>query len=173
MGFSRLLEFKPSTSNKKEEKWLVQSKPLGNPLEAKHQGSSSQPKLQENLRLLLVELRSHTVTGLEQELFVRSEDTKNLLNCCCASYPSNVWFEKSHKISRQISDSNPALSWLCKKLLSLFGWIDGGYEFVRNPCQTSDNNAKGHTVGPSHSWRKSIKISYQCFTEGPFQDHIC
>merc|ERR1711863_169258 len=31
----------------------------------------------------------------------------------------------------------------------LFGWIDGGYEFVRHPCQTSDNHAKGHTVGPS------------------------
>merc|ERR1712024_90078 len=28
---------------------------------------------------------------------------------CCASYPSNVWFEKSHKISKQIFDSNPAL----------------------------------------------------------------
>merc|ERR1712179_278788 len=40
---------------------------------------------------------------------------QNLLNCCCASYPSNVWFEKLHKISRQISDSNPAPLWLCKK----------------------------------------------------------
>merc|ERR1712126_482466 len=47
---------------------------------------------------------------------VKSEDTKNLLSYCYASYHSNVWFVKLRKISRQIFGSNLAQSWRCKKL---------------------------------------------------------
>merc|ERR1712224_1067294 len=49
-------------------------------------------------------------------LSVKSEDTKNLLSYCYASYHSNVWSVKSRKISRQIFGSNLAQSWRCKKL---------------------------------------------------------
>merc|ERR1712179_275581 len=54
-----------------------------------------------------------------------------------------------------------------RSIRGLSGWFDGGYKLVCNPCQKSYNNAKGHTVGPSHSWRKSI-ISYYCLTKRSF-----
>merc|ERR1712200_98508 len=36
--------------------------------------------------------------------------------------------------------------------------FDGGYKLACNSCQASDDNAERHTVGSSHSWRKSIKF---------------
>merc|ERR1712212_499100 len=100
----------------RKRKWLAQSKPLENPLEEKHQGSSLQQRLLEKALLQLEEKRSHIDTGQEQWLSVKSEDTKNLLSYCYASYHSNVWSVKSRKISRQIFGSNLAQSWRCKKL---------------------------------------------------------
>merc|ERR1712212_1218969 len=70
-------------------------------------------------------------------------------------YHSNVWSVKSRKISRQIFGSNLAQSWRCKKLPRL-AWSNGGYQLVCHPCQTSDDNAKGHSIGSSHPWRKSL-----------------
>merc|ERR1712126_482423 len=92
-----------------KEKWLAQSKPLENPLEEKHQGSSLQLRLLEKALLQLEEQRSHIDTGQEQQLSVKSEDTKNLLSYCYASYHSNVWFVKLRKISRQIFGSDLAV----------------------------------------------------------------
>merc|ERR1711862_68415 len=87
---------------------------------------------------------------------VKSEDTKNLLSYCYASCRSNVWFVKSRKISRQIFGSNLAQSWRCKNFRGLLGWFNGGYQLVCHSCQTSDDNAKGHSIGSSHPWRKSL-----------------
>merc|ERR1712136_653915 len=98
-----------------KEKWLAQSKPLENPLEEKHQGSS--------LQLRLLEKRScnwwskeATSIQARNSSSPKSEDTKNLLSYCYASYHSNVWFVKLRKISRQIFGSNLAQSWRCEKL---------------------------------------------------------
>merc|ERR1712018_614817 len=38
----------------------------------------------------------------------------------------------------------------------LLGWSNGGYQLVCHPCQASDDNAKGHSIGSSHPWRKSL-----------------
>merc|ERR1712126_411394 len=92
-----------------KEKWLAQSKPLENPLEEKHQGSSLQLRLLEKALLQLEEKRSHIDTGQEQKLSVKSEDTKNLLSYCYASCRSNVWFVKSRKISRHLRFQSSAV----------------------------------------------------------------
>merc|ERR1712126_249697 len=139
-----------------KEKWLAQSKPLENPLEEKHQGSSLQLRLLEKALLQLEEQRSHIDTGQEQQLSVKSEDTKNLLSYCYASYHSNVWFVKLRKISRQIFGSNLAQSCAARSFRGLLGWSNGGYQLVCHPCQASDDNAKGHSIGSSHPWRKSL-----------------
>merc|ERR1712203_125543 len=46
----------------------------------------------------------------------------------------------------------------CTKKCTGIWWCDGGYKLVCNSCQASDDNAERHTVGSSHSWRKSIKF---------------
>merc|ERR1712203_514491 len=83
------------------------------------------------------------------------------------SYHSNVWSVKSRKISRQIFGSNLAQSWRCKKLPRLT-WSNGGYQLVCHPCQTSDDNAKGHSIGSSHPWRKSLTFLSTAENKRPF-----
>merc|ERR1711862_158950 len=99
--------------------------------------------------------------------------TKNLLSYCYVSYHSNVWSVKSRKISRQIFGSNLASHGAARSFRGLLGWSNGGYQLVCHPCQTSDDNAKGHSIGSSHPWRKSLIFFLQLKTKGPFQGHIC
>merc|ERR1712184_214234 len=63
-----------------KQKWHEQSKLLENPLEERRQGNNWQPKQQESRHQRQAESRNPIATDLEQLLYGRSEDTKNLLN---------------------------------------------------------------------------------------------
>merc|ERR1712136_472308 len=44
----------------------------------------------------------------------------------------------------------------------------GGYQLVCHPCQASDDNAKGHSIGSSHPWRKSLTFLSIASNKRPF-----
>merc|ERR1712223_2323349 len=100
-------------------KWPVPSKPQENPPEAKPPVSNWQPRLPENLPPLPEESRNPTDIVQVQSLSVRSDVTKNPLNCWSANCPSNVLSVKSPKTSRLTCVSNLPPSWLSKRHLKL------------------------------------------------------
>merc|ERR1712133_33692 len=44
----------------------------------------------------------------------------------------------------------------------------GRYQLVCHPCQASDDNAKGHSIGSSHPWRKSLTLLSIASNKRPF-----
>merc|ERR1712156_58191 len=98
-----------------KERWPVPSKLLVNPLEEKHLGSNWLPRLPVNLLHLLEVSRSHTGTGLEPSLSVKSEDTRSLLSFSSANSHFNVLFVKLLKTSKQILGFKVQLLVLCKR----------------------------------------------------------
>ena len=102
-------------STKFTSKWHEPSKLHENLLEAKPHENNWPPKPPERAHQLLVESRNHIVTDLVLLPFVRSEDTRNPLNCSSENCHSKDWFVKSPKISRLTCDSSLLLSQLCKK----------------------------------------------------------
>merc|ERR1711964_356349 len=77
MGISVWLELKLSRQTKKRLTWLVQNKRQENRPEERRRESNWQPRQLENRLQPLVELKSHTDTGLELWPFARLEDTKS------------------------------------------------------------------------------------------------
>ena len=106
-------------STKFTSKWHEPSKLHENPLEARLHENSWPQKLHESQHQLLVESRSHIVTDLVLLPFVKSEDTRNLLNCSSENCHSRDWFVKSLRTSKLTCDSSLLLSQLFKKPLKL------------------------------------------------------
>jgi hypothetical protein len=90
-----------------------------NLLEEKLHENNLPPKPQERVHQQLVESRNHIDTDLVPSLSVKSEDTKNPLNCSSENCPSNAWFVKLLKTSRLTCDSKAPLSLPFKKHLKL------------------------------------------------------
>ena len=71
-------------------KWLVPSKPHVNPPEARLHASSWRPRPPGRAHRPPAASRSHTGTGPEPSLSVRSAVTRRALNCSSASCPSSA-----------------------------------------------------------------------------------
>merc|ERR1712071_365108 len=98
-------------------RWLVPSRLLVNRLVEKLPANNWPPKPPVRVPRLPEVSRSPIVTDPVPLPCVKFVVTRNLPNCRSASYPSNVWFVKSPRISRLICVSRVPPSVPCKKPL--------------------------------------------------------
>ena len=109
------LIFPPTKQNLPFYKWLVPSRQLVSPPEARRQGSNSQQRpLVNQLRRPEV-WKSHTGSGQEQWLWERSGSTRRARSFWSESSHSRGWWERSLRTSRPTSDSKAVPSRLYKK----------------------------------------------------------
>merc|ERR1712087_915868 len=106
-----------------ETRWLVLSKPLVSPPEARPLASSLRPRLRVSLPLPRGGSKNLTVIAPVPWLFARSASTKRAQSCSSASFPSNVWFVKSRRTSRPIFASKATPSSLFKKQPKHTLWV--------------------------------------------------
>jgi hypothetical protein len=116
-------KLRSSIHSQSRSRWQEQNRPQENLPEARPRESNWPPRLHVRVHQPLVELRSHTDTGPELSLSVKSEGTRRALNCSSGNCPSSVWYVKLHRISRPISDSRALPLWLSRKLAKLT-WSD-------------------------------------------------
>merc|ERR1712233_190283 len=91
------------------QEWQELSRMRESQLEEKRLGSSLQLRQLASRPQRLEELRNPTVTDLAQLLSVRSEGTRNPLNCSSASCPSSVLSVRLLRTSKPTSGSRVPL----------------------------------------------------------------